>query len=55
MTDLNTTQSTLFSSQNRTVLNTNVAEVCKLLGILIKMGIIDLPRYMMYWSKEYIR
>ena len=53
MIDLIRTQSTLFASQNRTVLNTNVAEVCKLLGILIKMGIIDLPRYMMYWSKDF--
>ena len=35
------------------LLNNNFEEICKLLGILLKMGVMDLPRYQMFCSKEF--
>lgn len=40
-------------SQNK-VLGTNQEEICKFLGILLKMGITGLPRFDLYWTREYI-
>ena len=53
MSDLVVEQSNLFASQNGVVLNTKRVEINKLLGIMVKMGIVGLPRLNLYWSRDF--
>ena len=53
MTDLAVSESNLFASQNNAILATTRVEMNKFLGILIKMGLIGLPRIRLYWAEGY--
>uniref|UniRef100_F6X7P9 PiggyBac transposable element-derived protein domain-containing protein n=1 Tax=Ciona intestinalis TaxID=7719 RepID=F6X7P9_CIOIN len=46
-------QTNLYSTQKIGVsINTNYSEICMFIAIQIKMSILHLPSYLMYWSKE---
>ena len=53
MTDTLVEQSNLYALQKGAVLDTNPVEVNKFLGIILRMGIVGLPRYNMYWMEGY--
>ena len=45
-------QTNFYSVQCESSLRTDRDEIEKYLGILVKMGIVHLPRYRMYWATE---
>ena len=53
MLEMTVYQSNLFAVQKGRPLNTNLEEQCIVHGMLLKMGIVSLPRYNMYWSNEF--
>ena len=53
MSDLIVEQSNLFASQNGTSIKTTRVEINKFLGIIIKMELVGLPRFSLYWSKDF--
>ena len=46
-------QSTLYVVQNKAKCRISKADIEQLTGILMKMGVVPMPRYRMYWSREY--
>ena len=51
--DLLAEQTNLYSvSKSGNSVNTNLKEIKQILGILIMMGVIKLPRYQIYWSQD---
>jgi len=47
-----THQTNLYAAQSGSTFITNEEEIEQYLGILMKMGIVQMPRYQMYWSTE---
>ena len=45
-------QTNIYSVQQASAFRTDVTEIEQYLGILIKMGLVHLPRYSLYWSSE---
>ena len=46
-------QSNMYAVSKGSQLNISVPEVCRVLGMLLKMGIVHMPRYSMYWAKDF--
>ena len=53
MTELVVSESNKYASQNGYTARTTAVEVNKLLGAILKMGVIGMPRSRMYWSEGF--
>lgn len=46
-------QTNTYAAQSGSNFRTDVTEVEQYVGILVKIGLVNMPRYKMYWSKEF--